>query len=49
MPNANDAVASSKGNRYLPTHHIVAESRPLQLTAPPWPHQDTSSTTAAQP
>ena len=49
MPNANDAVASSKGNRYLPTHHIVAESRPLQLTAPPWPHQDTSSTTATQP
>ena len=49
MPNANDAVASSKGDRYLPTHHIVAESRPLQLTAPAPPRDETCSTAATGP
>ena len=49
MPNANDAVASSKGNRYLPTHHVVAGRRAQQRAARATPHQDTAWTTATQP
>ena len=50
MPNANEAAASPKGDQGLPTHHMVAESRPLQLgIAPAMPHQYTSMAVATQP
>src|SRR6056300_764437 len=31
VPSVNEAVASHEGDQGLPTHHMVAESRPLQL------------------
>ena len=50
MPNANEAVASPKGNQGLPTHHIYGggESTTTAI-APASPHQDTSMAIATQP
>ena len=31
VPIANEAVACPQGDRDIPTHHMVSESRPLQL------------------
>ena len=49
MPNANGTTASPGGDQDLPTHRMITESRPLlTASAPPSPHQCTSSTTATQ-
>ena len=49
VPSVNYAVASSYADQGLPTHHMVAESRPLQLKLLLPPHQYNASTTATQP
>ncbi len=49
LPNANEAAVCHWCDQDLPTHHMVAESRPLQLIAPDSPHEVTSSATATVP
>src|SRR6056300_304429 len=49
VPSVNYIVASSLTDQRLPTHHMVAESRPLQLIAPTSTSQDTSMAIATQP
>jgi hypothetical protein len=49
VPSVNYTVASSLTDQGLPTHHMVAESRPLQLIAFDSPHEVTSSVTATVP
>src|SRR5210317_265429 len=49
VPSVTYAEATHERYHHIPTHHMVAESRPLQLTAPTSPHQDTSMAIATQP
>ena len=49
VPSVNYAVASCLSHQGLPTHHVVAESRPLQLYLTTSTHRDTSTAMATQP